>query len=100
MTGQLGSVTGIFGEYHFVTEERRVKMLIYQFRHIVLFVCARNGVDDEYDTLFFVHSFANLQKKRKLAYGNKRNLMNLIKYLDFCSLFHKKCVTLQSETKK
>ena len=57
----------------------------------------RNGVDDEYDTLSCTHSIANIRKKMQTKVGNKRNLMKMIKYLDFCSLFRKKCVILQSE---
>ena len=80
-----------------MTENGCVEMFLYQPRHILFSVRTRNGVDDEYDTLSCTHSFANIRKNKETKWENIRNLMKMIKYLDFCSLFRKKCVILQSE---
>ena len=53
--GYLCRMAGIFRQPEFIVELPEVECLLYQLRYFLLRVGARDGVQDEYDFLFFCH---------------------------------------------
>jgi hypothetical protein len=65
LTGYLGSMPPIFGEAQFDVELRMIEHLVDKFGKIILFLCARYGIYNEYNVFFVAHRDAKLQKKHE-----------------------------------